>query len=51
MITFRQVVRILEHEKIQPDTPLSIALFKDTDPDKVNVLIDDGVVYVTEKRL
>ena len=50
MVTFRQLIRILESNGVQPDMGLSIATFADSEPEKLNVLVEDGMVYVTEKR-
>ena len=50
MVTFRQLIRILESNGVQPDMGLSIAIFADSEPEKLNVLVEDGMVYVTEKR-
>jgi len=48
--TYQELVRIAEHAGVQPTHIVSFALFKDTDPANVEVLIEDGVAYFTEKR-
>ena len=49
MITFRQLIRILESSGVQPDMGLGIAIFKESKPENLNVLIEDKMVIVTGK--
>ena len=48
--TWQQLIRIAAAKGAQPDTLVACNIHHDTPPEKVHVLIEDGVMYITEKR-
>jgi cysteinyl-tRNA synthetase len=50
MTTMQNLIRILTSAGVQPDTVIACNIHVDTTPDMINVLVEDGIAYITEKR-
>lgn len=47
--TFQEFMRIVSAERVLPDTIMACNIHKDTPPEKIHILVEDGVAYITEK--
>jgi hypothetical protein len=50
MTKFSELITIAKSAGVKPDDVIVCNIFDSTTPEMVNVLVEDGIAYITEKR-